>query len=182
MSGSGRLVGAVADDEGQLSSIGRERVESGIVGPMAQCIPGESPSAAAIAERLDLRGLRQTEPRRQLIDLILRQPGQFRAADLVEQAQRFGIGRATVFRLLDRLVQLGLLSRLHGPDGCRAYTLCQPEPHHHHLVCRSCGRVTPIETGPIEAQIRSVARDFGFLVDAHHLEVFGRCGECRFGS
>ena len=149
---------------------------------MRQRPKNESPTAAGIAERLDLRGLRQTEPRRQLIDLILQQPGQFRASDLVERAQPLRIGRATVFRLLDRLVQLGLLSRLHGPDGCRAYTLCEPEPHHHHLVCRSCGRVTPIETGAIEAQIRSLAQASGFLVDAHHLEVFGRCGECQFGG
>lgn len=138
-----------------------------------------SPTAAEIAERLDLKGLRQTEPRRQLIELILDQPGQFRAAELVEQAQLLGIGRATVFRLLDRLVQMGLLSRLHGPDGCRAYTLCEPEHHHHHLVCRSCGRVIPIETGAIELQIRLLARQSGFRVDAHHLEVFGRCLQCQ---
>ena len=144
--------------------------------------PPDLPNAAAIAERLDLQGLRQTEPRRHLIELILRQPGQFRAADLVEQAQPLGIGRATVFRLLDLLVQLGLLSRLHGPDGCRTYTLCEPEYHHHHLVCRSCGRVTPIELGALESQIRSLAQESGFLVDAHHLEVFGRCGECRIAS
>ncbi|HEX2172840.1 MAG TPA: Fur family transcriptional regulator [Dehalococcoidia bacterium] len=139
------------------------------------------PTAADIAARLDREGLRRTEPRRRLIELILQQPRQFRAADLVDRAQPLGIGRATVFRLLDRLVQLGLLSRLHGREGCRTYTLCEPE-HHHHLVCRTCGQVTPIATSAIESQIRSLARNSGFRVDAHHLEVFGLCGECQYAG
>lgn len=147
---------------------------------MVQHLFAPAPTAASIVEQLDLRGLRQTEARRRLIELILEQPGQFRAADLVDRAQPLGIGRATVFRLLERLVELGLLSRLHGPDGCRTYTLCEPEIHHHHLVCRTCGSVTPIETGAIESQIRSLAQASGFAVDGHHLEVFGRCGGCQY--
>lgn len=139
------------------------------------------PTARDIADHLDREGLRSTEPRRRLIELILQQPGHFRAADLVDRAQPHGIGRATVFRLLDRLVQFGLLNRLHGPEGCRTYTLHEPE-RHHQLVCRTCGRATPLQTAAIEAQIRSLARDSGFRVDAHHIEVFGLCGQCQYAG
>lgn len=138
-------------------------------------------TAEDITERLDLYGLRHTGPRRLLVELIQQQAGSFRAADLVEQAQRHGIGRATVFRLVDQLVQLGILSRVHGPDDCSTYTLCEPEYHHHHFVCRQCGQVIPLETAIIEQQIRLLARRIGFQIDDHHLEVFGLCGACQVG-
>ena len=121
---------------------------------------------------------RRTEPRRRLIDLIARLPGQFRAADLIDRAQAEGIGRATVFRLIDQLVRIGVLERWDGPEGCRTYTLREPECRRE-LVCRACGEVTPIESPALEAQIRSAARDVGFRVDAHNLDVLGLCAECQ---
>lgn len=146
---------------------------------MSAATRSDTLTADEITDRLDAVGLRRTEPRRQLVEMILQQPGQFRAQDLVDRAQPLGIGRATVFRLLDQLVQMDLLRRIHGPDGCHSFTVCAPEYHHHHLVCRSCDRVMPIETGSIEAQIRSLARQSGFQVEDHHLEVFGRCSDCQ---
>lgn len=150
-----------------------------MIQPMSAAPRSDTLTAEEITDRLDAVGLRRTEPRRQLVEMILQQPGQFRAADLVDRAQALKIGRATVFRLLDQLVALGLLQRIHGPDGCHSFTVCAPEVHHHHLVCRSCDRVLPIETGSIEAQIRTLARQSGFQVEDHHLEVFGRCGDCQ---
>lgn len=137
-----------------------------------------SKSAAELLERADLPWSRRTEQRQQLIWLIRQFPGQFRAADLLERARPLGIGRATIFRLLEQLVQAGVLSRLHGQDGKSAYALCNVELHHHHLVCSVCGRVTAIETGGIESQLRALAREHGFQVDSHYLEVFGSCGDC----
>lgn len=64
-------------------------------------------TAEEITDRLDAIGLGQTEPRRRSVELILQREGQFRAADLVDQAQPLGIGRVTDFRLFDQLAQMG---------------------------------------------------------------------------
>jgi len=77
----------------------------------------------AIISALDRAGLRVTEPRRSLAALIAEQDGHFTAADLVEaaQTQRLGIGRATVFRTLEVLEDLGAVERLDLPSGEHAY-------------------------------------------------------------
>ena len=77
----------------------------------------------AIVTAFDRAGLRVTEPRRSLAALIAEQDGHFTAADLVQaaQAQRLGIGRATVFRTLEVLEDLGAVERLDLPSGEHAY-------------------------------------------------------------
>lgn len=133
----------------------------------------------AIVTALDRAGLRVTEPRRSLAALIAGQDGHFTAADLVEaaQAQRLGIGRATVFRTLEVLEELGAVERLDLPSGEHAYVGCEPT-HHHHLVCSRCGRTDEIEDAGLRAVVGDVARRTGYRIDDHRLELFGVCPTC----
>ena len=94
---------------------------------------------------------------------------------------RRGVGRATVFRTLDLLVDLGALSRIHGIEAgvrCVRYTPCAPA-HHHHLVCQACGRVDELGAKAVERQIAAAARDRGFQLIGHTVEIVGICPECR---
>ncbi len=87
------------------------------------------------------------------------------------------IGRATVFRTLDLLVEMGLAQRFEGDGHVHLYTSCKPA-HHHHLVCRSCGSSTDIDDAEVEALITSMRRRHGFFVDHGSLDFYGVCRSC----
>jgi Fur family ferric uptake transcriptional regulator len=137
---------------------------------------GPTPIIAA----LDRAGYRLTEPRRSLAALIAGQDGHFTAADLVTAAQgaRPAVGRATVFRTLDLLEGIGAVERLDLPNGEHAYVGCEPA-HHHHVVCSRCGRTSEIDDAGLRSVVRDVARETGFRVDDHRLELFGVCPDCQ---
>jgi Fur family ferric uptake transcriptional regulator len=142
-------------------------------------MPG--PGTTAVLRRLGQHGRRRTTPRASVIAAALRCTQPFTAQDIVRELARRGIGRATVFRTLDLLVSLGVLSRIHGIEQgsrCVRYTACAPT-HHHHLVCRGCGRVEEIAASGLEARIEALARERGFEPLGHGLEVQGLCAECR---
>ncbi len=124
-------------------------------------------------------GYRLTEPRRVVAGLIADQGGPFTAADiaLAARSRRLGIGRATIFRTLDALLQLGAIERIDLPTGDHAYLLCETA-HHHHLVCSRCGRATDIDDAGLRSVVRDVARRTGFRIDEHRLEMFGACPTC----
>lgn len=129
---------------------------------------------------LDRAGYRLTEPRRALAQLIADRTGHFAAADLVRESRvrRLGIGRATIFRTLDVLTGLGVVERLDLPSGEHAYVGCAPT-HHHHVVCSNCGRTAEIADAGLRTVVREVARQTGFRVEDHRLELFGLCPACQ---
>ena len=136
--------------------------------------------AAPLVAAMGSAGYRVTEPRRAVAELIAAREGHFSAADLMDDARvrRLGIGRATIFRSLDLLTDLGVLERLDLPSGEHAYVPCEPV-HHHHVVCSACGRVTEIDDSGIAAAVEDVERATGWQVDGHRLELYGRCPHCR---
>ena len=110
--------------------------------------------AAPLVAAMGSAGYRLTEPRRAVAELIAAREGHFSAADLMDDARvrRLGIGRATIFRSLDLLTELGVLERLDLPSGEHAYVPCEPV-HHHHVVCSACGRVTEIDDRGLAAAV-----------------------------
>jgi Fur family ferric uptake transcriptional regulator len=89
------------------------------------------------------------------------------------------IGRATVFRTLDLLASNGALERIDLPDGEHAYVACAPKEHHHHVVCRNCGKSTEVADSGLQSVVRAIGETSGYLIDAHRLELFGLCPTCR---
>jgi len=136
--------------------------------------------ATEIIDRIARQGHRLTTPRQTIVKLVAPRRDSFSAQDIWDevQNQHRGIGRATVFRTLDLLVELGVLNRVHVGDGCHRYVVCETS-HHHHLMCVACGTVSAIEVDTIEQQIRRMASDAGFELLTHHLELIGRCSACR---
>lgn len=129
---------------------------------------------------LDRAGYRLTEPRRAVAQLVADQTGHFSAADLVAQvrARRLGIGRATIFRTLDVMSELGVVERIDLPNGEHAYVGCEPA-HHHHVICSRCARTTKVEDCGMSAVAREVSRRTGYRIDEHRLELFGLCPACQ---
>jgi Fur family ferric uptake transcriptional regulator len=137
-------------------------------------------AAATLQRSLESAGYRSTASRRSLLRLIEGRRSHFTAADLEHdiERRRLGIGRATVFRTLDLLVELRAVERLDLPSGEHAYVVCDPS-HHHHVVCSGCGRSRDIEDHGLRAVVAEIARHTGYRVDAHRLELFGRCADCQ---
>lgn len=131
---------------------------------------------------LDAAGIRITAPRRALVGLIASRDGHFTAEDLLagSTAQGLGLGRATIFRGLDTLAAIGVVERLDLPTGGHAFVACEPaREHHHHVVCRRCGRAEPVEDCGMTAVAAEVERTTGYRVDTHRIELYGACPACR---
>jgi Fur family ferric uptake transcriptional regulator len=137
--------------------------------------------AETIMRRLAEQGYRQTATRAAIAEAIAARTAQFTARQLLEELEPRGIGRATVFRALDLLVQVGLLERLHGEVNCNSYTYCATE-HHHHLICTACGLVTSVVAGAVEREVRRLANAVHFRPQGHHIEIFGLCRACQPGA
>jgi len=135
------------------------------------------PADVRIRDQLSERGVRDTAPRRAVVEAAVRRRGRFTANDIVAELAARGIGRATVFRTLDLLVDLGILARLHS-DSHHAYTVCGAE-HHHHLVCVGCDSVEEIVSESAERLVHEIALDAGFDPQGHLLEIVGLCQTCQ---
>jgi Fe2+ or Zn2+ uptake regulation protein len=137
-------------------------------------------SGNPIARALDDAGDRLTAPRLAVARLIEHHDGHFTASDLAAAARdrRIGVSRATLFRALELLVELGVVERLDLPSGGHAYVECAPA-HHHHVVCSRCGRTTEVDDAALSEAVREIARRSGFRIESHRLELFGLCPSCQ---
>lgn len=136
--------------------------------------------ASEIVSAFEAAGYRLTAPRRALAALIASRAGHFTADELLGESRRrrLGVTRATIFRSLDVLADLGAVERLDLPSGEHAFVACEPA-HHHHVVCSSCGRTTEVADPGIERIAEAIGRETGYRIDAHRLELFGLCPSCR---
>jgi Fur family ferric uptake transcriptional regulator len=90
------------------------------------------------------------------------------------------VGIASVYRVLDLLVSLGLVQRLDLGGGVARYEPAMPGgEHHHHVVCVDCGDVRPFEDRALEEALEGAAARAALEVDGHDVVLWGRCGECR---
>jgi Fur family ferric uptake transcriptional regulator len=129
-----------------------------------------------IAERLALRGHRITPSRRRVLDAVLAQPAHFTVDDVLRSTSN--VGRATVFRTMKLLLDLNLVCRILLDDGTLHYRV-STRGHHHHLVCTDCGRVEDFTKCDVEPLVRELAKATDYEIQAHWLEVYGRCHACR---
>jgi Fur family transcriptional regulator, ferric uptake regulator len=127
----------------------------------------------------ELSGRRTTRQRSALVALLDELDGFRSAQDLHALLRERGdsVGLATVYRALQALVDDGQLDVLRGTDGEASYRRCSPV-HHHHLVCRSCGRTVEVADPPVERWAARIATEHGFADVQHQVEVFGTCADC----
>jgi Fur family ferric uptake transcriptional regulator len=87
------------------------------------------------------------------------------------------IGLATVYRALADLAANGEADSLQSQEGELLYRACTTE-HHHHLICKNCGKTVEIEAHEVEAWAEKVAKQHGFREPSHTVEIFGLCRDC----
>jgi len=102
------------------------------------------------------------------------------AQELHEALRRDGesVGLATVYRTLQALSDAGEVDVVKNDAGEAAYRRCSPS-HHHHLVCRHCGRTVEIDGPAVERWATAKAEENGYVDVSHTVELFGTCPDCR---
>lgn len=104
----------------------------------------------------------------------------FRSAQDIHAAMRTAgasVGLATVYRALQSMVDSGRADVLRTAAGESVYRVCG-DTHHHHLVCRSCGRTVEVQGPAVERWADQMADKHGFSDVSHTVELFGTCGSC----
>jgi Fur family transcriptional regulator, ferric uptake regulator len=92
-----------------------------------------------------------------------------------------GVNLSTVYRTLELLEQIGLVTHTHLGHGAHRYHLAS-DAQHVHLVCRGCGAIIQLEPAAVGSLVRTLDNDYGFETDVGHLTVFGLCSACRAGG
>ncbi|MPZ98165.1 MAG: transcriptional repressor [Dehalococcoidia bacterium] len=134
------------------------------------------PATEIIERTLARGGYRLTAPRRALLEAMQDLDDHFTAEDVVTAAPE--VGRATVFRTLRLMQDIGVVCQVVLDDGSVAYRLTSGG-HHHHMVCSQCGAVADFTSHDIEDVLQQLADRTGYEIDAHRLEMYGRCPRCR---
>ena len=125
-------------------------------------------------------GTRSTR-QRAAVSSVLDEQDEFRTAQEIHAALRQAgeaVGLTTVYRTLQALADSEEVDVLRNADGETAYRRCS-KGHHHHLVCRACGRTVEVEGPAVERWADKVAAEHGYSDVSHTLEIFGTCADCR---
>lgn len=130
-------------------------------------------------DELRARGYRVTPQRQLVLEAVTKlehaTPEEIWAD--VQQTAR-GVNISTIYRTLELLEQLGLVTHTHLGHGAPRYHLAA-EAKHVHLVCSECGQVTQVAPEAVSTLVSVLDTRYGFETDVGHLTVFGRCASCR---
>ena len=94
------------------------------------------------------------------------------------RARGAGVGLTTVYANLRSLADAGQVDTVRTEDGEVLYRRCQSDAHHHHLLCRGCGRTIEVEGPDVEAWAGAVASAHGYVDVRHTVEIVGTCTSC----
>ena len=117
---------------------------------------------------------------RAAVSSILDEIDDFRSAQDIHAILRSrgdSVGLTTVYRTLQALADAGKVDVLRTGDGESVYRRCSTS-HHHHLVCRTCGRTVEVEGPAVERWAEKIGAEHGFVRVTHNVEIFGTCPDC----
>ncbi len=137
-----------------------------------------------LKEQLKTKGYKLTPQRRAILDIIIEHEGQHLSSEEIYDFVKAccpDIGLATVYRTLQLLSDLKVLSRLNLDDGCVRYELIHDdeEHHHHHLICTECGKVIEVVVDLLEPLENEIEKNYNFKINDHKLKFFGICETCQ---
>jgi Fur family transcriptional regulator, ferric uptake regulator len=101
-----------------------------------------------------------------------------------ERADRKPVGRSSIYRAIEELHDLGLITRVDLGDGVTRYEAVRPDDdhHHHHILCERCGALIPFDDAELERAIGAIAGRHGFVVKEHDVTLRGVCSECEIAA
>lgn len=126
-------------------------------------------------------GYRRGGARTAVVEALARHDCAVTALELDDEMRRRkpAVGRASVYRTLEQLEQLGLLQRIEVSRGVAGFERVEPDgEHHHHAICRRCGRMVPFEDASLERAIAKLSAEISFEVTDHDVVLRGTCKRC----
>ncbi len=132
-----------------------------------------------LLDRLRRHGYKITPPRLAVLEVIEGRGEHLNPNEILDLAKDIhpALGRATVYRTLELLTQLGIVRPIYvgemGPTYIRA------DGDHHHLVCSACGRVFDFDQCVADQMTQELCDRFGFCITSHLLEFYGLCADCQ---
>jgi Fur family transcriptional regulator, ferric uptake regulator len=135
---------------------------------------------ARLKQALHTRGLRLTQSRLAVLQVLAATPEHLKVAEVHHRARQIDgrIGLASVYRTMGLLAQMGLVKDVHAEQRHRRYAQIT-NGHGHHLVCTGCGLVQEFSDCHADELARTLARRTKFRIEGHCMEFFGRCAKCR---
>jgi Fur family ferric uptake transcriptional regulator len=135
---------------------------------------------AALTAQLNQHGYKLTRQRKAVVEVMTLANTRLTTAEVFAKAQREcpDLGLTTVYRTLEILEQLGAIRRVHLEDGCEAFASTAIE-HGHYLICANCQTTIEFEGCDLTDMLDRIARQTGFTIDQHWLELVGRCPKCQ---
>lgn len=137
---------------------------------------------------MELSGLRpaggkRSSKRDRILNIFLRQRGHLSADELCDlvRAEDAGIGRATVYRTLQWMVNAGIARKVDFGEGRSRFEPSYRHPRHFHLVCNVCHRSSEFLSSDVESIVEDIAAARRFEATQTVVQVFGTCEECRTG-
>ncbi len=127
---------------------------------------------------------KMTPQRQRILEVFCEHPDAHLSAEDVYQIVRVDssdIGLATVYRTLELLSELELLSKINFGDGRSRYELSRTGEghHHHHLICLACGKVSEFDDDLLDQLEKEVSVKNGFQILDHQVKFFGYCQNCQ---
>jgi Fur family ferric uptake transcriptional regulator len=129
-------------------------------------------------------GSKRSSKREHILGAFLQQEGHLSADDLVGLVHRQhpGIGRATVYRTLQWMVDAGIARKVDFGEGRSRFEPTYRHPRHFHLICSSCHRSSEFLSSDVEALIEEIAAARNFAAAQTVVQIVGTCEECRTGE
>lgn len=131
-------------------------------------------------EKLQQSGYRLTLSRRTVVEVIAessRALSPLQVYDVARLRHR-GLGLVTVYRTLEKLEEMGLIQRVHQPQGCQAF-IAGFSGHQHMVLCSRCGKVQFFDGDNLDGLINTIHTETGYRIHDHWLQLFGLCAECQ---
>jgi Fe2+ or Zn2+ uptake regulation protein len=135
-------------------------------------------------KRLRDAGYKLTNARRTVLSVLCESSGHLTSAEVLERvdARDPSIGRASVFRTLDLLIDLGIVRPTYLESRSPIYVLMSSDGHHAHLICTQCDRVIELGECQVADLIAELAARHDFRLTGHLLELYGTCPDCETAS
>lgn len=131
-------------------------------------------------QRLRNAGYKLTQARLTVLDILEAEHGHITSSDILEKVEEINpsIGRASIFRTLDLLTQLGIIRPTYISTSLTPAYVMMHEGHHHHVICTNCNRVLEFDDCGLETLTQTLEKTLNVKISGHLLEFYGVCASC----
>ena len=129
-------------------------------------------------------GIKKTAARTAILTLLKELKKPLSVSEIIKKLNQININvdRATIFRNINLLTKKELINKVEFNEGKFRYE-SSSLPHHHHLICTSCEKIKDIKSDLLHEEIEGITKLvsslYGFVIEDHKVEFFGKCKSCR---